>query len=758
MSENGQQVLTRTAATARSQGRDALLESEGLAVLAALGIRVPAHRFLARDQEVVAADLTALGGDRVVVKVAAPRIAHKSAVGGVRVVPRTRAAVAAAVAEMRDRCGAEAVGYLLCEHVDYDRGLGGELLVGMRWSEDFGPVVTFGPGGIWAEHLARNFKVGHDLAVLSPALTPRGEIAPLVAAKAITPLATGGGRGQPARIELRQLVELLATLLELAAAAMPEPIRELEINPLALAPQGPVALDVLVRLSRQRCEAKEAPPRPVAKLRHLLRPESLAILGVSERAKPGRIILQNTLRAGFDPARIFVVKPGREEIAGCRCYPDLASLPGRMDLVILSLAAPRVPAAVAEIVARRQAESLIVIPGGLGERTGSEGLAAEIEATLGVARSEDWQGPVVNGGNCLGIRSLPGRYDTLFVPGYKLPAPEGEATPLALISQSGAFAVARASRLGGLNPRYLISIGNQLDLTVGDYLSFLGDDPEVEIIACYVEGFRPGDGRRFLAAARAATAAGKTVVLYRAGRTPAGVEATASHTAAIAGDYAVTRELATAAGVVVAESLADFDDLVRLFCLLRRRRVGGLRLGGLSNAGFECVAMADAVGGFDLPPLSPATVDSLAGLLARYRLDGVVAPRNPVDVTPIMDGEGFEAAARAVLDDPAVDVGVIGCVPLTGALVTLAAGPGHGEDLDAEDSIVRRLIRLRDAVAKAWVAVVDAGALYDPLAAGLEAAGVPAFRSADRALRLFERFCRHRLRADGESVCPRRNL
>ena len=98
-----------------------------------------------------------------------------------------------------------------------------------------------------------------------------------------------------------------------------------------------------------------------------------------------------------------------------------------------------------------------------------------------------------------------------------------------------------------------------IDLTVGDYLTFLKDDPEVQVVACYVEGFQPLDGLRFFEAAAEITAGGRPVILYRAGRTAAGARATASHTASIAGDYAVTRQLAHGANVILADSVADTD-------------------------------------------------------------------------------------------------------------------------------------------------------------------------------------------------------
>jgi acyl-CoA synthetase (NDP forming) len=268
----------------------------------------------------------------------------------------------------------------------------------------------------------------------------------------------------------------------------------------------------------------------------------------------------------------------------------------------------------------------------------------------------------------------------------------------------------------------------------------------VEVFACYVEGFRPLDGRRWLEAASEIARSGRTVILHRAGRTPAGARATASHTAAIAGDFAVTRELAQAAGALVAETLEDFEDLTRLAVRLRGKRVDGWSLGALSNAGFECVGIADNLGRFRLAPFSAETEDRLTTLLAGRRLTGIVDVHNPLDVTPILDDAAYEDAVQAILDDPAVDVGIVGCVPLTPALSTLPPAPEHREDVGRPGAIADRLARLFAESPKAWVAVLDAGPLYDPLARLLDERGVPVFRTVDRAMRVLERYCGWRLR------------
>jgi acyl-CoA synthetase (NDP forming) len=285
-----------------------------------------------------------------------------------------------------------------------------------------------------------------------------------------------------------------------------------------------------------------------------------------------------------------------------------------------------------------------------------------------------------------------------------------------------------------------------MDLTIADYLTFLEGDPELKVFGVYVEGFKALDGAAALDAIRRITAGGSTVVLYRAGRTTAGAQATASHTASVAGDYTVTRELARAAGAIVAETLDDFTELIALFTLLQSRPVYGRRLGAVSNAGYECVAIADNLGELELSTFTDETRARLSTLLELSRLSTVVDVHNPLDLTPITDDAGYEAAVSRILDDDRVDVGIVGCVPATPALNTLPASPEHGEDLLRDGSIAQRLIRVRGASSKPWVAVVDAGSLYDPLARELQRGGIPTFRAADRALRLLNVFVEERFR------------
>lgn len=718
-----------------------LLEDGGLELAAALGLDVPPHAVLpgtattaGTGGDGVAEAVAAVAGERVAVKVLSQSMPHRAAAGGLAIVPRDRWAVGEVIRRWTAsgllRPALDRV--LVQAFVDPGREPL-DVLVGFRTTPAFGAVISVGPGGGLAEAWAGALGAGQGPVHFTPGLW-RDEA---VRTAILTGLAGRVFlRGISDAHRAHRLTRLLDGLVELARAGPPRGLAEFEVNPVRWTAAGPLALDALGRWG--------APVSPAGgggrELDVLFRPRTLALVGVSATAaNPGRIMLRNTLAAGFPPERIRVVKEGVESLEGVACVPSVAALEEPVDLMVVGVPANRVAEVVAEAAARGRARGYVVISGGLEE-------GAAPEAAEGIRRAlEDGGGgtratPLV-GTNCLGIRSVPGALDTLFIPREKLGFPDRPADPVALVSQSGAFAIARASCTPNLNPRYVVTLGTQLDVTVGQVLEWLVDDPQLHTAACYVEGFRPGDGTRVLEAARAWRAAGRRVLLYVGGRSEAGLASAASHTAALAGDHQLTQQLAAHAGVVVAPTVEDFQDQLLLHSLLGPPPggPGPLRLAGISNAGFECVAMGDHGAGVQWPGFGPDTLEGLRSILASARLDGVVQPQNPLDVTPILGDEGFTAAARLVLGDGGVDAAVVSCVPLTPALRTLP-----GEEMDSGGALAPRLAALRaDGPAEGWppwVAAVDAGPAYAPFRELLMQAGIPVFPTADRAVRALVRW------------------
>jgi acyl-CoA synthetase (NDP forming) len=745
--------------SAERAGRSVLLEHEVYALLAAAGIAVPRHRLVASAEAVSAETCGALASDEAVVKIASPDLLHKSDVGGVALCRNDPAAVREAVASVLAAARAHApfarlAGALVVERVRFRAGTAREILASFRHDTAFGPVVVIGTGGLDTEALFGSLRKERARAMLSAEGLTADAARRALRGTLVHEAATGRLRSSRGHaVPEERLVELALALAQLATrlAGFAPPdglgLSELEANPMVVAEDGRVvALDGLARLHRPE---PLLPPRPLAELRRLLVPHSAVVVGASaEGMNPGRIILRNLVEGGGVPReRIWAVHPKATEIDGCRAFPALADLPEPADLAIVSVAADRgADAVVQEIVARRRARTVTLIAGGFGETERGREAEGRIRAALAESHRAPDGGVLLNGGNCLGIISVPGRYNTFFIPRHKLPfdMPAADTAPvpptgagLASISQSGAYLVTQISNLHQVvRPRYAISFGNQMDVTASDYLAHLEGDAATRVFAVYLEGFQRGDGRPFLEAVRRIVANGRSVLLYKAGRTHEGAAAAASHTASAVGDYEVCEELARAAGAVVASSLDQFEDDVTTFTLLDGRKAAGSRVAVLSNAGFEATAAADALFGLELADLAPTTRQRLAALLP----PGIVDVHNPADTTPITPTDRYAAIAEAMAEDPGVDALVVAGVPATPFMNSLAKGEGHLEDVEGETGLATLLARAFRATAKPVVFSVDSGALYDPLAQAMRCRGLPTFRRVDRATRALARF------------------
>jgi acyl-CoA synthetase (NDP forming) len=733
-----------------AEGRQVLLEHEVYALLAAAGIDVPAHRFVEGAGAVDAALCASLGADEVVVKVVSPDVLHKSDVGGIAVCPNRPAAVREAVrhvlgAARASRPEAKVVGALVAERVRFEPGFGRELLAGFRHDPAFGAVVVLGVGGLDTEFLLGALRPERAKVVLAAAGLTEAKATDALRRTIVHAALTGSLRSRRgaglAEERLSGLAVALARLAARYAGFAPEGglgLAELEVNPFVVSDQGRlIALDGLARLHRP---APLAAPRPIERLRHLLRPKSALVVGASaEGTNVGRVILRNLVEGGGVPRdRIWAVHPKAREIDGCRAFAGLGELPEATDMAVVAVAADKgADRVVLELVESRRARSVMLIAGGFGETEAGRATEARLKEAIERAHREPDGGVLVNGGNCLGIISVPGGYNAFFLPPYKLPFHDAPGQNVACISQSGAYLVTQISNLDrAVRPRYAISFGNQIDVTVTDYLEHLASDPEVRVFAVYLEGFRAGDGARFLETACRITDSGRTLLLYKAGRSPEGGAAAASHTAAAVGDYEVCRELVRAAGALDCQTLNMFEDYLVTFSFLAERPAAGKRVAVLSNAGFECAAAADKLYGLELARFAPATTERVRELLPA----GLIDVHNPVDATPMTPTDRYAGIVEALLDDPGVDALLVAGIPATPHLEDLARGEGHAEDITRESSLPSRLIRLFRATRKPMVFSIDSGALYEPCVEMMMRAGLPCFRKVDRATRALAAF------------------
>ena len=490
---------------------------------------------------------------------------------------------------------------------------------------------------------------------------------------------------------------------------------------------------------------KTPPPRPIDKVRNLLEPQSIAVLGVSSKSHNfGRVILNNVKDYGFPTEHLYIVKDGETEIDGVKCYPSVAALPEPIDMVVMAVPAPQLPAVIDDVSESGKVASVILIPGGVGETEGSGDLEAETRAAITRAHTRADRGPVFVGPNSMGVQSRVGHYDTFFIPKAKLDnRKHAPPRPIAFVSQSGAFIITRLSTLETLDPAMALSIGNQFDLSISDYVRIIAQREDINAIGVYAEGFADMDGLAFLRAIEEATAAGKTVVFYKAGRTPTGRTAAAGHTASVAGDYDVCRAAVTAAGALVTETFKEFEQVLELATALHDKPINGLRIGAISNAGYETVGMADSLRGpgyeITMPQLSGSTKAKLVATLTKHKLDRLVNARNPLDLTPMASDQAHEDCIRVLLETDEVDAVISAFVPLTPAMLTTES------EIEKPGSMGERLPKLLAEANKPLIAVIDSGEQYDPLARMIRAGGVPVFRSCDQATRSLGRYMCHRV-------------
>lgn len=726
---------------AYEEGRTQLYEHEVYRLIELVGaITPPRHTFIAKGSTISEQGLVAFPGERVVLKLVSAKVVHKTEAGAVLILPKDIDRVRHEIDRMlaRHSNGTHVAGVLLVEFVEHDaHGLGSELFVGIRATREFGPVIAAGLGGVQTEYLAAKMIPGVAVAKAPVNEVDADAFLEMFRQTAAYDVIAGKIRGHERSVSDSELLRCFRSFICIArqfcvdrAEDGPD-IGELEVNPFAFAGERLIPLDGRGSL---RPATKALPARPIDCFKCLLEPDTIALVGVSSKTNSmSRIILGNILESGFDRSQLVVIKPDQVEFEGIRCVPSIEALERAVDVLVVTVPASAVPSIVESCGQSDKVRSAIIISGGAGETEASTTIGDEIRRTIQKYRESQNSSTVFLGPNCMGVRSLPGRYDTFFVPAEKLPSRRSDlAQPVALISQSGAFIVSRLSSQTQLHPRFALSIGNQCDLTVSDLLWAMLPRDDVQVVGVYLEGFADLDGMTALKAVSALTRAGKSVVFYKAGRTESGRSAAAGHTAAVAGDYDICRTAMRHVGALVVENFRDFNQAVDLAACLTNRTTGRGAVFAVTNAGMEAVAMADA--GITFATVSGEMSSELREILAKRCLDTLVGVRNPMDLTPQANEVVYDEVVRAALAAPEVDAVIVSCVPLAPSLKTLEA------DLDDPQSFVNFAKSWLSSTSKTIVFAIDGGPEYDALAKGLREAGAPVFRSADEAAPLLQRW------------------
>jgi acyl-CoA synthetase (NDP forming) len=377
-------------------------------------------------------------------------------------------------------------------------------------------------------------------------------------------------------------------------------------------------------------------------LEALLAPRRIAVVGASsDPTRIGGRPIQYALAAGF-AGEIYPVNPNRGEVQGLKAYPDLASIPEKIDLVIIAVPADAV-AAIMEAAGARGAKAAVIFSAGFAE-SGPDGRRRQ-EALGQLCRNLRMR---VLGPNCLGVFNAALRHTATFASFLQDSIPAGR---IALVSQSGAYAgyLATLAANRGVGIGQWVTTGNEMDVGIADLIAHFAQDPSITAIGCVAEGIH--DGPAFIRAVERAHDAGKPLVLLKMGRTPAGVAAAQSHTAALAADDAVLDAVVRQAGGLRVATTQDFLDV--LYALQFLRPFEGRRLGIVTISGGAGVIMADAACAqqFTVPPLPLATQQRLK------ESNPLGSMTNPVDITAqaLNELELAGAPIRAMLGEGGYD-------------------------------------------------------------------------------------------------------
>lgn len=349
----------------------------------------------------------------------------------------------------------------------------------------------------------------------------------------------------------------------------------------------------------------------------LLRPGSVAVVGASADAtRIGGRPISYMLQQGFK-GEILPVNPNRAEIQGLTAYRSVAELPSVPDTAVVAVPTALAIEAVGDLAARG-VKSAIVFTAGFAE-AGPEGESAQA-AMLAAAGNMRLLGP-----NCLGLFNARAGFYPIFSSSLESGFPQPGRVGIA--SQSGAYGthVFAVARNRGIGTPICVTTGNESDVTIGDVIGWLAEDPETDVIAAYAEGIREAEG--FLAALEAAQRARKPVVLMKVGTSVIGQHAAKSHTASIAGDDRVTDAVLAEFGVVRARTTEEMLDIA--LTATRRIYPAGNTLGVITISGGAGVLISDAADavGLALPAMPEAAQAKLKAMLP------FAAPRNPVDCT-----------------------------------------------------------------------------------------------------------------------------
>ncbi|MBI5332654.1 MAG: CoA-binding protein [Candidatus Aenigmarchaeota archaeon] len=368
--------------------------------------------------------------------------------------------------------------------------------------------------------------------------------------------------------------------------------------------------------------------------------KSVAIIGASRDPKKlGHVVLENMLH-GYKGAT-YPINPEASFILGKKCYQSILSTDDKIDLAVVMTPAKTVPGIIGEC-ARKGVKTAIILSVGFGEigNHKSEGLIMKAKKKMRIL-----------GPNCIGVYDSYSKIDTIFT------TPQRQGRPghggISFISQSGAFGAILMDLLAseGIGLAKFISIGNRIDIDESEALEYLRNDNETKTIALYIEGVK--NGRNFFNVLKK-TAKQKPVIVMKAGRTGAGIEAVSSHTGTLAGHSKIFSAVFKQSHAIEATKIEDLGDFSKIFAsqpFPKGKRVQIITNGG--GLGILCIDELEKKQ-LKIAKLAEKTIKHIEKNVPAY-----VSVSNPMDLSGDATTERFELAIETCLKDKNTDALVI---------------------------------------------------------------------------------------------------
>ncbi len=731
------QAVDQVFEKALTEKRHSLFEFEVYRVLDCIGLDTPRYSFI-KDPSEINHGLLQSFNHSLIIKIVSTQIAHKQKYGGVKrvdyldplfvqfVVNQMKVEV---LSHFSSDDPPKIEGFLLVELIPHTQALGHEVLIGFKEDPAFGPILTLSKGGSDAEFFAKHF----DPANLF--------LPPLDEESADKMVNTLNIRHKFKEFNQLEYLDLFAkTILAISRLAYhysgvrkEDPgfiMTSLDVNPFVITKDGRfVAIDGYAEIAETSERSIPLPGVNPFNLEGFFNPRGVAVIGVSsdmDRYSLGRDVAH--LLHDMDRDDLYLVNPKGGEISfGSKhyaLYKDLNEIDDQIDLIVYTAPAKFIESFMTDL-APRTPKGIILIPG----------IPSDIEYTDFISRVDRVKpaNTRVIGPNCMGVFRAPEEsrkgVNTLFMEQERLEIGYSKFSNSLLLTQSGAFSVTALDRFNHSKIfKSIVSFGNQYDVRVTDLIEYYSERETIDVIALYLEGLHPGEGRQFF---ELGLKSGKPIIIYKSGKTDAGAKAAASHTAAMSGSYDVFKAACKQAGIILVENIEEHYNIVQTFSLLHNKIPHSNRVAGVVNAGFESTVGADELKNLNQAVLSEETVEKL-NKINRF---GLVDTGSPfLDISPMADDRMYTDFVEAILQDENVDCVFVAIVPHP---ISLKTTPQSCRD---DDGLASLLVDLSERYSKPMVISVNAGQYYQEFVGILESNGLPVFTDIRSAIKSLDTF------------------